>query len=309
MTHAVFLVALAARIVWMDVDPAVLRGGHEPDDGLALLEAFHSPELEVRGVSVVFGNSPVDVGYPNAREIVERFGPEGLRVYKGAASRAELGRENDATRALALALRREPLTILALGPVTNVATVLKNHPELSARVEAIVAVAGRRPGQRFVLGQGGQPLRDMNFEYDPEGMQILLDSEAPIVLAPFEISSKTPIPEKDIERFATEPELAAFFLEPLRDYVDWYDTHFGVRAIYPFDTLAVAYLSTPEWIDCEELPVEIQIHPDDVEPDGEKPYLIVSRELSSPKRVEYCHTASERFVPDLMRRLLGEANR
>ena len=280
----------------MDVDPAVLRGGNEPDDGLALLQAFHSIELEIRGVSVVFGNSAVDVGYPNGSEIVERFGPDGLRVYKGAASNAELGQENDATRALQAALRAERLTILALGPVTNVATVLKNHPELSAQVEEIIVVAGRRPGQTFVLGKGGGPLMDMNFEYDAEGMRVLLDSGAPIVLAPFEISSKTPVSEKDIERFAREPELADFFLEPLRDYVDWYDEHFEVRAIFPFDTLAVAYLTSPEWIACDELPVEIQTLPDDVKAGEEKPYLIVSSELTSTTRVKYCHTASAEFV-------------
>ena len=305
MTNALFLVALAAKVVWMDVDPAVLRGGNEPDDGLALLQAFHSSELTIRGVSVVFGNSALDVGYPNASEIVARFGPDGLRVYKGAASNAELGQENDATQALQAALREEPLTILALGPVTNVATVLKNHPELSARVEEIIVVAGRRPGQTFVLGKGGGPLMDMNFEYDSEGMRILLDSGAPIVLAPFEISSKTPLPEKDIERFASKPELADFFLEPLRDYVDWYDEHFAVRAIFPFDTLAVAYLTSPDWIACDELPVEIQVLADDVKAGEEKPYLIVSTELNSTTRVKYCHTASAQFVPDLMRRLLN----
>lgn len=305
MTNSLFLVALAARLVWMDVDPAVLRGGNEPDDGLALLQAFHSSELEIRGVSVVFGNSAVDVGYPNGSEIVERFGPDGLRTYKGAASNAELGQENDATRALSAALRRERLTILALGPVTNVATVLKNHPDLSAQVEEIIVVAGRRPGQTFVLGKGGGPLMDMNFEYDSEGMRVLLDSGAPIVLAPFEISSKTPLPEKEIERFAAESELADFFLEPLRDYVDWYDEHFEVRAIFPFDTLAVAYLTSPEWIACDDLPIEIRTLPDDVKAGEEKPYLIVSNELDSKTRVKYCHTASAEFVPDLMRRLLN----
>ncbi len=165
MTNALFLVALAAKVVWMDVDPAVLRGGNEPDDGLALLQAFHSSELTIRGVSVVFGNSALDVGYRNGSEIVARFGPDDLRVYTGAASNAELGQENDATQALQAALREEPLTILALGPVTNVATVLKNHPELSARVEEIIVVAGRRPGFHTVflrsprtrhLGAGGR---------------------------------------------------------------------------------------------------------------------------------------------------------
>ena len=190
--------------------------------------------------------------------------------------------------------------------VTNVATVLKNHPHLSAQVEEIIVVAGRRPGQTFVLGKGGGALMDMNFEYDSEGMQVLLDSGAPIVLAPFEISSKTPLLEKDIERFAAESELADFFLEPLRDYVDWYDEHFEVRAIFPFDTLAVAYLTSPEWIACDELPIEIQTLPDDVNAGEEKPYLIVSNELDSMTRVRYCHTASEEFGPDLMERLLGD---
>ncbi len=58
--------------------PRSCRGGHEPDDGLALLQAFHSPELEVRGVSVVYGNSPLETGYPIAQEIARRFGPSGL---------------------------------------------------------------------------------------------------------------------------------------------------------------------------------------------------------------------------------------
>ena len=304
MIKALLVIALAAKVVWLDVDPAVLRGGNEPDDGLALLQSFHSPELEVRGVSVVFGNSPLEKGYPNGQEIVKRFGPEGLEIYKGAANRGELGVENEATRALAAALRREKLTVLALGPVTNVATVLKNHPELASQIDELIAVAGRRPGQTFVLGEGGRPLMDMNFEYDSEGFQILLDSDAPIVLAPFEISAKTPIPQKDIERFATVPELADFFLEPLRDYVNWYDSHFQVRAIFPFDTLAVAYLTSPEWIDCDVLPVAIQTLPNDIRPSENKPYLIVSSELDTERRVTYCHTASDAFVPDLMRRLL-----
>ncbi len=306
MTNALLLIAIAAKLVWMDVDPAVLPGGNEPDDGLALLQAFHSDELDVRGVSIVFGNSALDVGDPNGREIVKRFGPEGLRVYRGAAGRHELGRETDATRALAAALREQELTILALGPVTNVATVLKNHPELASRIPEIIAVAGRRPGQTFVLGEGGRPLMDMNFEYDSEGMQILLDSGVPIVLAPFEISAKTPLPEDEIERFATDPNFSEFFLQPLRDYVNWYDDHFQVRSIFPFDTLAVAYLTSPEWIACEDLPVQIQTLPDDIKKGEEKPYLIVSPDLNSETRAKYCHTATEDFVPDLMKRLRGK---
>jgi pyrimidine-specific ribonucleoside hydrolase len=292
-------------VVWLDVDPAVMRGGHEPDDGLALLQAFHSKELEIRGVSVVFGNSPLETGFPIAQEIVRRFGPAGLEVFAGASSGADLGVETDASRALADALRRESLTILALGPVTNVATVLTNHPELSSNVEEVVAVAGRRPGQTFTLGEGGTPLMDFNFELDPAGFQVLLDSSVPLALAPFEISAKTPLSEEDVEAFARAPEIANFFLEPLRDYVNWYEERFQIRAIYPFDTLAVAYLTSPDWIACDDLPIAIETRDDDVKPGEEKPYLLVSRDFAGTSRALYCHTADGAFLPDLMSRMLG----
>jgi inosine-uridine nucleoside N-ribohydrolase len=148
---------------------------------------------------------------------------------------------------------------------------------------------------------------DMNFEYDPEGFQILLDSGVPLALAPFEISSKVPLPEADIERFANVPEIAAFFLEPLRDYVNWYDERFGIRAIFPFDTLAVAYVTTPEWLACEELPIEIRTLPDDVQEGRDKPYLLLAKELDSARHATYCHTAAEPFKNDLVHRLLSES--
>jgi pyrimidine-specific ribonucleoside hydrolase len=299
------LAALILAIpVWMDVDPAVMRGGHEPDDGLALLQAFHSDELELRGVSVVYGNSPLATGFPIAEEIARRFGPGGLEVFRGASSAAELGIETDASRALAEALKREELTVLALGPATNVATVLKNHPELAGQIRRTVAVAGRRPGQKFVLGKGGTPLMDFNFELDPEGFGILLSSAVPIVLAPFEISAKTPLAEKDIERFASVPAIADFFLEPLRDYVNWYEDRFGLRAIFPFDTLAVAYLTSPDWIQCDELPIAIETHPDDVKTGRMKPFLLLGTDVRSTDRALYCHTAASDFLPDLMKRML-----
>jgi inosine-uridine nucleoside N-ribohydrolase len=298
------LARLLALAVWMDVDPAVRRGGHEPDDGLALLQAFHSPEIEVRGVSVVYGNSPLEIGYPIAQEIVHRFGPRDLAVLPGASASRELGVESEASRALAAALGREELTVLALGPATNVATVLLNHPDLARRIRQIVAVAGRRPGQKFVLGQGGTPLMDFNFELHPEAFRLLLESGVPLVLAPFEISSKTPLTERDIESFAGALGIGDYFLEPLRDYVDWYDERFGLRAIFPFDTLAVAFVTSPGWIRCEELPVAVESHGDDVRPGNDKPYLLASAEISSPHRALYCHSASPEFIPDLMRRLL-----
>jgi len=123
----------AAIPVWIDTDPAVGVADRDVDDGFALLQAFNSPELALRGVSVVFGNAPLVQAWPIGLRIVGGFGPRGVRAYRGAAKAADLGVDNAATRALTAALRREPLVILVLGPATNVATVLRNQPALRSR--------------------------------------------------------------------------------------------------------------------------------------------------------------------------------
>lgn len=90
--------------VWIDTDPSVRPGGHEVDDGIALVQAFHSPELDILGVSAVFGNAELATAFPIAQEIVAQFGPDGLVVQSGADGAARLGEETDATRAMAAAL-------------------------------------------------------------------------------------------------------------------------------------------------------------------------------------------------------------
>lgn len=304
-----------ARAVWMDVDPSTAPGGYAlviNDDGLALVQAFHSPEVVVRGVSAVFGNAALEETYPVAREVVDRFGPPGLGVFAGAARGDGLGVETDASRALAAALRQGPLTVLSLGPVTNVATVVRNHPELHGQIEQIVAVAGRRPGQRFVAGTTtSEPLMDLNFELDVPGFQVLLDSRIRIVLAPFEISSKVLLTELEMDRLQAGDEAAQWLAQPAGDWLEWWKKRFSVDGFYPFDTLAVAYVTTPDWLTCDQMPVAIQIHPDDVKVPSmgdaapDKPYLVVSAEFEPVRTVTYCHDVDPAFKDDLIDRLLA----
>lgn len=299
--------------VWIDTDPSVSRGGHEVDDGFALVQAFHSPELEVRGVSVVFGNAPLPTAWPIGREIVEKFGPKGLQAYKGAASGEDLGKETDASEALERALQKERLNILAIGPVTNVATALKLHPELAKNVIRIVAVAGRRPGQRFASGPTQpQAFRDFNFELDPVGFQVLLDSGVPIVLAPWEISSKVWMKREDLERLDKGGADAKYLVPPALDWLDWWHKNLGTDGFNPFDTLAVAYLTSPDLLQCSALSVQIQTGPDDITADAgtrQKPYLYVSADLKPARPVTYCYNARPQFKEDLLRRLLGNSGR
>ena len=298
--------------VWIDTDPAIGVPDRDVDDGVALMQAFGSPELNIRGVSIVFGNAPFDRALPIGRDLAGKFGPSGLVVTAGASSAEALGIETDASRALAAELRRRPLTVLALGPATNVATVLKNHPDLASRMVRIVAVAGRRPGQKFTTGTTNVlGHRDFNFELDPEAFRVLLSSGVPLVLAPFEISSKVWIESADLDRLATGPPAARALVAPSRAWLALWRRRFTVDGFNPFDTLAIGLVASPAGFVCEVLPIEIQTLPDDVTDPamqgtagGRKPYLLASAASTSPTRASYCSGPPPGFKADLMRRLM-----
>lgn len=305
--------ATGTRHVWIDTDPSVGVPERDVDDGFALVQAFHSPELRVVGVSVVFGNAPLGRAYPIATEIASRFGPAGLRVYSGAAAAADLGRETPASRALESALQARPLVVLALGPATNVATVVMNHPELTKRIVEVVAVAGRRPGQRFTTGTTNPKAhRDFNFELDAKAFELLLASGVRLTLAPFEISSKVWIRDEDLRRLEAGGPAARYLADPARGWLGLWKRTFGVDGFNPFDTLAVAVVATPSMVQCETLPTRIEILPDDATEERmqgtksvEKPYLLAAKGLESARDVRYCHTVDTVYKDDLLHRLLG----
>ncbi|HEY3939944.1 MAG TPA: nucleoside hydrolase [Bryobacteraceae bacterium] len=298
--------ALRAAIpIWIDTDPSVARGGHEVDDGFALLEAFRSPELSVRGVSVVFGNAPLDTAFPIGQQLVKEFGPPRMAVHRGAASAQDLGVETDASRALEAALRGEKLVVLAIGPLTNVATVLKQHPELAKRITKIVAVAGRRPHQRFIARAGARPFRDFNFEMDAPAFQVLLDSKVPLVLAPWEVSSKVWLRARDLATLRSKDPSLSWVLDAAQDLLLFWRKNFGTDGLNPFDTLAVGYVIAPDGFRCEQLPIAIKHLPDDTVAAGGalKPYLIAARELSSSNTTDYCFAPPPGFAETLVERI------
>ncbi len=296
----------AAKPVWIDTDPSVARGGHEVDDGFALVQAFHSPALSIRGVSVVFGNAPLDEGLPIAQRLVRDFGPGGLLVYKGAANSAGLGIETEASRAMAAALRREKLTILMLGPATNVATVLTNHPELAKRIVSIVAVAGRRPNQSFSTAPSVKPFRDFNFELDAEAFQVLLSAGVPLILAPWEISSKVWIRQPDLNSLRAANPSLGWILDASEDWLDFWRKNLAADGFNPFDSLAVGYVISPQGFGCRRLPVMIQQQTDDTVPKENahpKPYLFADKSLVSKTSALYCYDPPPSFAETLLRLL------
>lgn len=295
--------------VWLDVDTSIGLPQGEVDDGLALIQAFHSPELNIRGISVVFGNTELEKAVPIARDLVAKFGPASMQVHPGAASAEEFGKSNDAVRSMAAALREKPLTILALGPVTNAGSLIKLHPELHEKIERIVMVAARRPGQQFRTGTGAQPHRDFNFELDPAAMQALLDTKIELVFAPWEVSSKVWITAADLKSLSGRGASGAFIADACQSWIDMWKERFNVDGFNPFDTLAVGWVTHPELIETVKAGIWIEERPDDRATEGEtpamKPYLLIDPSRDDLRQAIYCHTPKLEFKNLLMKRLGG----
>lgn len=303
MIAALALVAtlLAARSpgplpVWIDSDAALGTSFRDVDDVLALLQVFASPELEPVGISVTYGNIQ-DVASARRRlvRMTRRFGPDSLAVYAGATGADDLGLATLASAALAAALQCRRLTVLMLGPATTVATVLRGHPELAGRIERIVAVAGRRPGERFRPGKGLVTLRDLNFDSDPAAFRVLLEADVPLVLIPYSAGHRVWIAMSDLDSLARSGPAGRWLAHRVesRRWMDLWVHLFGVTAFNPFDSAAVAYLTSPELFRCERaVAAAIVERPDDRLLrrllGRRKPYLLVSDSLRSPFRVEYC---------------------
>lgn len=297
--------------VWLDVDVAAGLPNRDVDDALALIQAFHSPEIRVCGVSAVFGNAPLADGLPIAREVVEKFGPAGMTVHAGAASADELGKSNEAVSAMAAALQEKPFTLLALGPLTNVGTLLKQRPEVHSRIDSIIIVAARRPGQRFTYPSAeGRSFRDFNFENDVEAARIILDSQIPLVFAPWEVSSHVWITPDDLARNATYGGSGLWIYEKSLPWAQMWLDQFKTPGFNPFDTLAVGWITHPALMKSFPASVTIEEHPDDTADHAKgsaplKPYLIAREAAPAAARAKYLYEPLPQFTRILHERLSG----
>jgi pyrimidine-specific ribonucleoside hydrolase len=299
--------------VWLDVDTAMGPVAGRPrdvDDGLALVQALASPELRVAGIGVVFGNAPLGEAVVNTQRIVERFAPGSVGVYAGAASAGDLGRDTAATRALADALRRTPLTMLALGPVTNVATVVQQHPDLRSRIRQVVLVAARRPGFDFhPVGRPELKFPDANFEHDVAGLRVLLDADLPLVFAGYESSSDVWLTRAHLDEVAASGANGAWVREQSLAWLDRWERTLGLPGFNPFDTLAVGWVVHPDWFTSVRVRAHITSGPDDRLGTGpaagrpSKAYLVGEPEDGGTAPHLYLTGAAPDFVPWLVRRL------
>jgi purine nucleosidase len=226
------------KIVW-DMDPGI-------DDALALILALKSPEVQVLGITTVAGNAPVEMTSANARRVLEYLDAGGIRVAMGAANPLNHPLEDalsyhgldglgncglpspltplypakawDFLARLVLAAPGE-LTLVATGPLTNVAYAFELHPELPGLLVRLVLMGGAYGLTPY--GKGNQtPCAEFNVWQDPEAAYIVFNSGADIFAVGLDISMDPAacLNSQHLEQIKTSHTPAAHLAAQLVEY-------------------------------------------------------------------------------------------
>lgn len=298
--------------VWIDTDPACGVGtAVDVDDCWALLAAIRSPELVIRGISTVFGNQDGTRALAFAQEILPRLiegsqmGDHPPNIYGGdTGKRRSTWPPTPASRALASALEPEPLTIIALGPLTNLAKVIRTHPDAVNKIGRIVLVGGKRPGQLFHPGHHWWfHFGDFNVSHDPEAAEIVLYSGVPITLVPFELATKLFVTESDLDRLSAGDRSAKWLSDVSRPWLTFWNTMLEKPGFHPFDVLAVAYAAMPDHFRCTPIPARIGFNLF-LEPFGMGRDLEIAQDIHGPIVIN-CFDLNPELKDILLVRLTG----
>lgn len=253
-----------SKKVWIDCDPGI-------DDSFALLLAMK--HLDVVGITAVGGNTGLDHTFRNARYVTELAGYGNIPVYAGydmpmfaEPERAEyvhgssglgniivpklkgLPQKEHAVDALIDAFsRRTDLTLVTLGPLTNVAQALLKEPELKYKIPEIIAMGGS------VTTGNYNACAEFNIAVDPEAAKIVFESGIPIRMVGLNLCRQNSMTIDDVEQLKELPGAVAAFAADLLEY--------SVNQDYQAqlcDACAMVWLINPAIITCA-LPMHVNV--------------------------------------------------
>lgn len=258
------------RPIIIDCDPGI-------DDVIAIEMALACDALDVRAITIVGGNQTLAKCVHNALSLLDHLGisvpvaagaegpmlraltvapdshgESGLGSVKLAPPTSKISDLN-AVEMMDKVIREsaEPVTIVALGPLTNVAAFLLSSPDLIPKIECISLMGGAA-----FLGNS-TPTSEFNIWEDPEAADIVWKSGVPIIQHGLDVTYKAGLTDADIETIRAIGTKAAVLAA---DLLDWFSVHHRLvgRLETPMhDSCAVAHLIDPSLFTTQRLAVEI----------------------------------------------------
>ncbi len=252
--------------ILLDCDP-----GH--DDAIALLLALGSPEVELRGVTTVAGNQTLEKTTANALRVLELAGRTDVPVATGSARplvrelhvasnvHGETGLDGpdlpppraEPTGQHAvdfLAERLDGATLVATGPLTNVALLLARYPE--ARPERIVLMGG-------AIAEGNvTPAAEFNIWADPEAAARVFGSDLAVTMVGLDVTHRALVTRAHAEQLREAGRVGRAVAELLDFYGVFHREVYGFDGSPVHDVAALAHVIDPTLLELEQLNVRVE---------------------------------------------------
>jgi inosine-uridine nucleoside N-ribohydrolase len=261
------------RII-LDTDPGV-------DDAMAFFLALRSPELKVEAVTPVSGNVPLSLTLPNALRLLEIAGRTDIPVAAGASTplvrrlvTAKYAHGNNglggvdfpepktqpvsetAVELIRRIVRKNPgeITIVAVGPLTNIATLLKSDPSIATLIKAIAIMGGSLTAGNVT------PAAEFNFYVDPEAARIVFDAGIPLTMVGLNVTEKVLLNAEHVRQLeAAKNPVSQAAAKIMRATLE--RAHKGSEPTYVamHDPLTVAHLIDPTILTVKDYYTQIEI--------------------------------------------------
>lgn len=235
--------------------------GTDIDDAFALALVARSPELQLLGVTTVSGDTQARARL--AAKLLWVAGLRGVPVAAGHAGKPlpieqtrwaagfhspELFRETAVTFLRAQILRRPgQITIVAIGPLTNLGELLKGHPMLAKKIKRIVMMGGS-------IARGydeeRRPVAEYNIASDPAAAEVVFSSGVPILMCPLDVTAMLQLRGAARHRIFTQ-------LSPLTDALTLLYNLWNQKTPTLFDPMAVAMVLDPSLCKTQSLAIEV----------------------------------------------------
>lgn len=246
--------------------------GDDIDDALALALILRSPEIDLLGVTTVFGDTQRRARL--AAHVLHTFGREDVPVTAGLQMPLQLRHRPSGVPQAAILDERlhyphlcttpsapdfivqtalahyGQLTLLCLGPLTNVATALRLEPRLFMAVKNIVMSGG----------SSGLPWPEWNMRSDAQAAQIVLAAGIPVTMLGWNVTTRCQLSEGDIEQLGGDTTLQSQLLSRLLEVWQRHRPRWHPELPYLHDPLAVAVLCSPELFEFEQMTARVLVH-------------------------------------------------
>jgi purine nucleosidase len=311
--------------ILVDVDTGI-------DDALMLLYLSGSPEANIVAAGSVHGNVPAPTGARNTRYVFDLVGldrvpvavgchrpmaqplmtaewvhgQDGLGNINAPPPRNPLSEETAVEQMVRLARERPgQLTIVAVGPLTNLGTALLVEPRLPELIRQVVVMGGAiaAPGN-------SSPVAEANIWHDPEAADLVFGAAWDVVLAPLDVTMVAILKGKNLDRIeSADSERGRFATAILQHYTSFYGAALGVRGSALHDPLAGALALDPSICDYLDKPIHVAMRGEET-----RGMTVVDRrhrehadESARPPVHIAMQVDSDRFLEMFVQRVLGEA--